>query len=264
MITPPTNTGYGAVPLQLDGEMEETRCCGLTKPEIVEKYKLIIIILLVICLGPANFVLYKIMFESYGEDGSFFVSNAVNVIYVLVGGVALFYADTVKGEIAEEVRQTSHLKFVVMAAMDALAGFLAAMGAVYTSGAMQQLLNQTLIPWSMLMSFLVLGRPSTKFHIAGAVVILFGVGIVLSPHIFGASATQAGTKNTHTLVLVSSIVYCMANLPTSIAFVYKEYGFKDLNIHPVHLTRWVSIYQCIFGVLVMPLQMVPGLGSRMV
>ena len=44
MITPPTNIQiYGAVPLQLDGEMEETRYCGLTKPEIVEKYKLIIV-----------------------------------------------------------------------------------------------------------------------------------------------------------------------------------------------------------------------------
>ena len=53
-------------------------------------------------------------------------------------------------------------------------------------------------------------------------------------------------RRIHTLVLVSSIVYCMANLPTSIAFVYKEYVSKDLNIHPVHLTQWVSIYQCIF------------------
>ena len=261
-MIPPTNTGYGALPLELEGEMEETTCCGLTQPDILEKYKLAMIMLLVICLGPVNFVLYKVMFESYGEDGSFFVSNAVNVIYVVVGGVALLYADKVKGEITEDVRQTSHLKFVVMAAMDALAGFLAAMGAVYTSGAVQQLLNQTLIPWSMLMSFLLLGKPSSISHVAGAVVILFGVGVVLAPHIFGVSETEPGAKNTHTLVLVSSFVYCMANLPTSIAFVYKEFGFKDLNIHPVHLTQWVSVYQCLFGLLLMPLQMLPGMGSE--
>ena len=256
------NGGYGALPVEIDGEIDETTWCGLSSPEIIEKYKLFLTMLLVICLGPLNFVLYKVMFESYGEDGSFFVSNAVNVIYVIVGGVALFYADVVKGEISEEVRQTSHMKFVVMAAMDALAGFLAAMGAVYTSGAVQQLLNQTLIPFTMLMSFIMLGRPSTMSHVFGALIILFGVGVVLAPHMVGATETEHGTMHTHTLVLVSSIVYCMANLPTSIAFVYKEFGFKDLNIHPVHLTQWVSIYQCVFGILLMPLQLVPGLGSE--
>ena len=84
------NRGYGALPVEIDGEIDETTWCGLSSPEIIEKYKLFLTMLLVICLGPLNFVLYKVMFESYGEDGSFFVSNAVNVIYVIVGGVALF------------------------------------------------------------------------------------------------------------------------------------------------------------------------------
>ena len=53
--------------------------------KLFEKYKLAFIMCLVIILGPTNFVLYKVMFEAYGSDGSFFVSNAVNIIYVLIG-----------------------------------------------------------------------------------------------------------------------------------------------------------------------------------
>lgn len=233
---------------------------GEKQQKIVEKYKLALIMCLVIILGPANFVLYKIMFEAYGSEGSFFVSNAVNLIYVLIGGVVLGIAEW-KGEIDDEVRNTSHAKFMVMASCDGLAGFLAAMGAVYTSGAVQQLLNQTLIPFTMLMSFILLGKMSSAQHIIGAGVILLGVVVVLTPHIFGDDA-EPTLRDSHTLILVSSIVYCLSNLPFAIAFVYKEFGFKDLNIHPIHLTQWVSVYQCIIGFLVMPLQMIPGFGSE--
>ena len=138
---------YGSLNIEDDDELEEEK-----GSKLVEKYKLAFIMCLVIILGPANFVLYKVMFEAYGSDGSFFVSNAVNIIYVLIGGVVLGIAEW-RGEIDDDMRNTSHAKFLVMASCDGLAGFLAAMGAVHTSGAMQQLLNQTLIPFTMLMSF---------------------------------------------------------------------------------------------------------------
>ena len=160
-----------------------------------------------------------------------------------------------RGEIDDDMRNTSHAKFLVMASCDGLAGFLAAMGAVHTSGAMQQLLNQTLIPFTMLMSFILLGKMSSTQHIIGSGVILLGVGVVLAPHIFGNN-TEPIMRHSHTVILVSSIVYCLSNLPFAVAFVYKEFGFKDLNIHPIHLTQWVSVYQCIIGFLVMPLQMI--------
>lgn len=244
---------YGA--LQLEDEEEEE-----DQQKIVEKYKLALIMTLVVILGPANFVLYKIMFEAYGSDGSFFVSNAVNIIYVLIGGIVLGIAEW-RGEIDRDVNNTSHVKFMVMASCDGLAGFLAAMGAVYTSGSVQQLLNQTLIPFTMLMSFILLGKLSSTQHIVGAAIILIGVAVVLTPHMF-ADNSEPTLRHSHTLVLVSSIVYCLSNLPFAVAYVYKEYGFKDLNIHPIHLTQWVSVYQCIIGFLVMPLQMIPGFGSE--
>lgn len=113
----------------------------------------------------------------------------------------------------------------------------------------------------MLMSFILLGRLSSPQHIIGAGVILLGVAVVLTPHMFGDDS-EPTLRHSHTLVLVSSVVYCLSNLPFAVAYVYKEFGFKDLNIHPIHLTQWVSVYQCIIGFMVMPLQMIPGFGSE--
>jgi hypothetical protein len=137
----PKSGEYGAVP-HLDEDEDQ-----LTEKEMLfEKYKLALIMCIVIILGPLNFVLYKVMFEAYGSDGSFFVSNAVNIVYVLVGGVVLAYADA-RGEISSDAKTTSHGKFIVMAACDGLAGFFAAMGAVYTSGAVR-------IPFMLFLLFL--------------------------------------------------------------------------------------------------------------
>ena len=44
-------------------------------------------------MGPANFVLYKVAYSAYGEGGSFFVSNMVNLIYVGVGQAVLMYVE---------------------------------------------------------------------------------------------------------------------------------------------------------------------------
>eukprot|EP00605_Chrysophyceae_sp_TOSAG23-4_P000468 GSChrysophyteH1.ASY1.ANO1.526.1 assembled CDS len=161
-----------------------------------------------------------------------------------------------------------------MAFLDALAGFLAAMGAVYTSGAIQQLLNQSLIPFTMLAGWAFLDRKPQLRQVIGAVVIFLGAGVVLLPHILnvssvatsaeGDSIDSSGTarRHTHLMTLVASFVYASSNIPMSASYTYKEHGFKNLKVHVIYLTQWVSIYQLGWGFLLLPLQTIPGLGSN--
>ena len=156
-----------------------------------------------------------------------------------------------------------------MASLDAIAGFLAGMGAVWTAGAMQSLLNQSLIPCTMLMSYLILGTQSSSIQIMGAIVILIGATVVLSPSLIAITIGSSSDKQEdqamfhhHLFVVIGALVYAGSNLPYAISFAYKEIGFKDLNNHVIHLTQWVSIYQMIFGFILMPLQAIPGLGSE--
>ena len=131
-----------------------------------------------IVFGPMNFVLYKVMYSAYGDSRAFFVSQGVNLIYVLYGGVILYYC-TLKGEITDEMRKIPHSKFIIMGFLDSLGGFLAAMGANGTSGTLQQLLNQTLIPMTMILSFFILGRKSTLLQVFAAGLIFIGAWVVI-------------------------------------------------------------------------------------
>ena len=184
----------------------------------------------------------------------------VNLIYVGVGQIVLTYVE-LQGEITPAMRKIPHSSYMMMAFFDACAGFLAAMGAQKTSGAVQQLLNQSLIPCTMLVSYLWLNRKSSWTQVIGAAVIFLGAGIVILPSFQQSTnnVLSSETRHSHVVVLMASLIYASSNIPTSLAYAYKEYGFKDLSCHVILLTQWVSVYQLIFGFLFMPLQMVRDL-----
>ena len=47
----------------------------------------------------------------------------------------------------------------------------------------------------------------------------------------------------------------------ALSAVYKEARFHDEVMDVCWLTQWVSIYQLLFGFVLMPLQMLPGVGT---
>mmetsp|Transcript_96406 Transcript_96406/g.274808 ORF Transcript_96406/g.274808 Transcript_96406/m.274808 type:complete len:103 (-) Transcript_96406:1562-1870(-) len=46
--------------------------------------------LMLMLSGPANFVLYRLLFAEYGEKDAFFVSQGVNFLYCVYGGILLY------------------------------------------------------------------------------------------------------------------------------------------------------------------------------
>jgi hypothetical protein len=130
-----------------------------------------------------------------------------------------------------------------MGFLDCLAGFLSATGAFYTPGGVQQLLNQSLIPLTMLASWVFLDKSPTIKQMTGAAVIFIGVLVVMLPTITSQSLNSP----------LSSIIYFSSNIPSALSFCYKEYGFKNLSIHVILLTQLVSIYQFLIGFALAPI-----------
>lgn len=175
-------------------------------------------------VGPLNFVSYKIMYSAYGEKHAFFVSQGVNFLYVLYGGIILQYLIN-KGEITNEMRSIPHFKFIVMGFLDCLGGFLAAMGANRTSGSLQQLINQTLIPITMFLSWIFLGKTSSYLQLIGASIILIGGCIVIVP----TSSDPTAEYNSYDFI--SNVLYFSSNIPIAFSCIYKEMGFRNLQVN---------------------------------
>ena len=204
-------------------------------------------------VGPLNFVSYKIMYAAFGESRAFFVSQGVNFLYVIYGGIILLMLAR-KGENTNPAQHIPHIKFITMGFLDSVGGFLAAMGANRTSGSMQQLLNQTLIPITMLLSWIFLGKRSGTLQLVGAVLIFLGAWVVLLP------SSQASTSYDG-FAVISNVLYFMSNVPIALSCIYKEMAFRNVQVHVMHMTQWVSIYQLLWGFVLGVLQLIPGVGS---
>merc|ERR1719499_1219073 len=67
-------------------------------------------------------------------------------MYIVMSGVALTWRLGCTDVITREMKEFPQYKFMIMATLDAGGQFLSFLGAVYTPGQDQQLINQTLIP----------------------------------------------------------------------------------------------------------------------
>ncbi|KAJ1457898.1 hypothetical protein M885DRAFT_586495 [Pelagophyceae sp. CCMP2097] len=208
-------------------------------------------------IGPTNFVLYKILFTVYGERSAFFVSQGINVLYVVYGGVALYPQMWRKdSEITPAMRALPRGPFALMALLDCLGTFSAAMGAVDTDGQLQMLLNQSLVPCTMVASRLFLGTRYAASEAAGAAIIICGGAVVLAPALASGAGFDARPH-----ACASALLYWGSNLPMALSAVYKQHRFAGDRVHVLYLTQQVSVYQLAFGFLLAPLQVIPGVAT---
>lgn len=110
------------------------------------------------------------------------------------------------------------------------------LGSVYTPGQYQTLLNQTLIPLTMIVAFILLRTRYSRGEVGGAVVVVVGASLAVIP------AVAAG----HSVAAVrwwAVLLYFASNIPMACSSVYKEMGFKDVHLDVYYLTTIVSVYQ---------------------
>lgn len=217
-------------------------------------------LLLMLGVGPTNFVLYKVLFSTYGASSAFFVMQGVNLLYIIYGAIVLLWLKLRTSEITPEMESLPSYPFCVMAALDCLGGLLAAMGAAETPGQLQTLLNQSLVPCTMVMSCLLLGTRYSRRKRCGAGIILCGAVVVVLGLPVGDD--PSGGKSRKAL---SSVIYWSSNLPMALSAVYKEERFgsdhADGSVHVMYLTQQVSIYQFIFGFAFAPVESIPGVAT---
>ena len=59
-------------------------------PRRVRGLELLAVMCLLLASGSVNFVLLKVLFTAYGEANAFFVSQGINLLYVVYGGLVTY------------------------------------------------------------------------------------------------------------------------------------------------------------------------------
>ena len=150
--------------------------------------------------------------------------------------------------------------YLYMGSLDAASATLGAIAGAYCPGEMQTILNQMIIPLTMLGAAIFLGATFAGHQVWGSALILFGAGIASADYFFHPHGddvlSTGGMSFSATIVL-----YFMSIVPSALSNIYKERKLKELDMNEVHTSTIVSFWQLLIGFVFLPLMSLPALGE---
>ncbi|XXQ29777.1 EamA domain-containing protein [Plasmodiophora brassicae] len=206
-------------------------------------------LLLVSSVGNSTF--FKLMIDKF-HNYALFISQITSLVYIPVFGALVLLSK----DITPEMRAFPKSKFFVMGALDSMAGILMTFGGIMTSGSLQALLMQALIPTTLILSVIVLRTRYSRLQYCGAFIIVAGVCVVLVPQ----ALQPSDTKNN----FVFNIIFLLSVIPQAFSSVFKEIAFDDAELDVNYLQYWVAVWQVAFGLVVAPVNSVKLLGPAAV
>jgi drug/metabolite transporter (DMT)-like permease len=157
------------------------------------------------------------------------------------------------GGIPASSTSLSKHKFVVMAAGDTLQMVLMMLASARVPGQLQGLLSKATIPATLLIKYLFLGTTFSTAQIGGASMIVLGAAVSM-----GGNPTKpaevVGTDNTPDNTFWY-LLFLLSTVPAAASAVYKEVALSDTDVEDNYLNAWVTLFQCGFTVVCLPLQM---------
>ncbi|KAK5578132.1 hypothetical protein RB653_003085 [Dictyostelium firmibasis] len=206
---------------------------------------ILIFIVLYILFGVVNSLLLKKVMNSFSNYG-FFLNQLTNYGYVPIFGSVVAYKLLFTNDIPKDTRSFPQFKFLIMGALDAVTGYFVVIGGIKTSGPLQQLLNQSVIPFTMLTSFIFLKERYSLIQLGGALIIIGGVVVSLIPSFTGNNSTGN--------MLFYNFFYLISMIPYAFSNVYKVIGFSTVEDMDVwYLQYFDSLYQSLVGTVLFPI-----------
>jgi len=184
----------------------------------------------------------------------FFLNQLTNYGYIPIFGAVVLYELKFTKLITQDQRDFPWWKFFIMGALDAINGYFVVIGGVHTSGTMQQLLNQAIIPVTMIGSFIFLRERYSLIQIGGSLLIVGGVTLSLFPALTGGN-------NEGNLPFFNMFFLCQA-IPFAASNVYKDIAFKSVDMDVWYLQFWDVFYQSVIGTLLFPVNTILPAAAR--
>lgn len=167
-----------------------------------------LLVLLSILLASANIILYKMTLNSFSSSRTnygFFVSQFSTFLYLgqaIIVSVSLLCIESkieVKGNkkgfigAFYDIFKVPQYIFFIMGFLDAGSSTLGTIAGAYCPGELQTLLNQSIIPITLVLSTYILNIRFKTFQIIGSFIILFGAGLASSGFLFSSKSSASSS-----------------------------------------------------------------------
>jgi hypothetical protein len=174
-----------------------------------------------------------------------FLSQLTTFIYIPVSFAYILPMMRWGSAITPEQRRIPWYKFAIMGCLDSIAGIMQIFAVNFLPGALVILLSQSAIPISMVISRFLLKTAYGRHNYAGAVLVMCGIVIVLSPSFTAHGSDQ---QDSSTKELIWAATFILSCVPMTLSSVYKEKALGDVDIDVVYLNGWVAFWQFLIGI----------------
>jgi drug/metabolite transporter (DMT)-like permease len=144
---------------------------------------------------------------------------------------------------------------MIMGFFDSLANLFAFFGSVHTTGTIQNLLNQSLIAFTMIFAYFYLKQRYVVQQYYGVFMILAGIVVALIP------TFQGNTTNDNDIVF--NLMFLLSSFFASCSLVYKEKALM-VEMDAAYLQLCTVFWTFVLGWALAPLNSLPFLGKSMV
>ena len=234
------------------------------------------LLLMSIFIASANTLLYKATLNAFSSPTTnygFFTSQFSILMYVfqaLIFSIFIIVRDPNSVKELFRIPQSVYLK---MGFLDSASGTLGAIAGANCPGELQTVLNQLIIPITMIGAYFFLKSRFEATQIWGSIFILCGAIVASSNYLFTSNTSSSdvdgveapvipGTAAGVTTAMVSAavILYFISVIPSALSNIYKEGKMKEQDMNEVHTSTIVAFWQLWFGFLFLPLMSLPALG----
>lgn len=216
------------------------------------------VIVLYVASSALNALTFKRMTDVY-EDAEFFASQWNVLLYTALATCVVAYKCAQDPSfLAQQRRCFASSEIVIMAALDSTSSVLSCVGGASTAGGVQNLINQTAIPTTLVLSRCCLGSRYSVRQICGAAIILVGA-------LWAASSAAGGGGGGGSTTAAGATIFAAGMLPTAYSNVYKE-GVFNANraarrADVYYLTTVIAFLQVFLGFIMVPLLPLPAFGG---
>jgi drug/metabolite transporter (DMT)-like permease len=210
---------------------------------------------LLILFGIANNVAGRWNQLKFGDNYAFFNNQFYCLNYAMLAQVMATWKLLCTKDVTPEMRKFPLWKFAMFAFFDASAAFLYAIGAPNTPATLQNVINQAIIPLTMLVTVLLVRVSYKWLKQLGAFIILLGAGIAIIPvfvndNSFGTSAFW-----------YKILIYFCNNIPQAFSNVTKEMALHNVSMDVWYMGAWVAWFQLFWTLCFLPITALPGFGG---
>ena len=232
-----------------------------------------------------NTLLYKVTLNAFSSSETnygFFVSQFSTFLYTMQAVVISMIVIWRNWSSIKDITHIRHSVYLNMASMDAASATLGAIAGAFCPGALQTVINQMIIPVTLIGSYIMVGTRYKTNQLLGSSTIVLGAIIASSDYLIQIIApmdnemdstgisTGTGTAPTsrylgHTAthgmsVPIAIFVYFISMIPSAFSNIYKETQMKTHDMNEVHTSTIVSFWQLMIGFLFLPLLAIPSFG----